>query len=217
MVENGFPGERVFVIPYGADVKLFAPMARPPRKGLNILHIGPLNSWKGLPYLFDVMEGLDVPDARLTLVGRHDVDWKPYMDRRMAQLGDRVRHLGTVPGSDIPKIYQEADVFVFPSLVGGLGVVCYEAMATGMPVITSDGDVIIRDGVDGLVAPVHDVERWRLLLRKLAADRDYRLAIGAAGADRLKAFTWDAYRRGVIRAYDEIAARETARRHGAAA
>ena len=178
MVENGFPGERVFVIPYGADVT-FAPIARPPRKGLNILHVGPLNCWKGLPYLFDVMDGLDLPDARLTLIGRNDVEWTPYMNRRMAQLGDRVQHLGTVPGRKCPDLSGGGRVRVSVAR-GRAGVVCYEAMATGMPVITSDGDVIIRDGVDGLVAPTHDVERWRLILRKLAADRDYRLAIGAA-------------------------------------
>lgn len=211
MVENGFPADRVFVIPYGADVGVFQPIARPPRKTFNILHAGPLNFWKGLPYLFDVMDGLDLPDARLTLIGRNDVEWRRYVDQRMARLGDRVRYLGTVPQSDMPQIYREADVFVFPSLVGGLGVVCFEAMATGLPVVTSDGDVIIRDGVDGLVARADDIEGWRRILRKLAADRDYRLAIGAAGADRLKAFTWEAYRRGVRRAYEEIAEREGAR------
>jgi glycosyltransferase involved in cell wall biosynthesis len=207
MVENGFPGDRVFVIPYGADTGMFKPIARPPRAEFNILYAGPLNFWKGLPYLFDVMDGLDLPNARLTLVGRDDSEWRAYVDRRMGALGARARYLGAVPQSDMPQIYADADVLVFPSLVGGLGIVCFEAMATGLPVITSDGDVILRDGVDGLAVPAHDAEGWRRALRKLAADRDYRLALGAAGAERLGSFTWDAYRRGVRRAYDEIAAR----------
>ncbi len=212
MVENGFPGDRVFVIPYGADVGAYQPIARPPRAGFEILYAGPLNFWKGLPYLFDVMEGLEVPGARLTLIGRGDPEWQEYMDRRIGALGDRVRYLGTVPQTEMPRIYADADVMVFPSLVGGLGLVCFEAMATALPLITSDGDVILRDGVDGLAVPARDVQGWRRALGKLAADRDYRLALGAAGAERLKSFTWEAYRRGILRAYDEIADREGARR-----
>jgi glycosyltransferase involved in cell wall biosynthesis len=84
-------------------------------------------------------------------------------------------------------------------------------MATGLPIIVSEGDVIIRDGVDGLAIPPRDIEGWRRALRRLAADRDYRLRLGAAGAERLKSFTWEAYRRGVIRAYGEIAEREARR------
>jgi len=76
--------------------------------------------------------------------------------------------------------------------------------------MTSHGDVIIRDGQDGLVVPHDDIEGWRRALRKLAADRDYRLALGAAGAERLKAFTWSAFRRGMVRAYDEIRDRQLA-------
>jgi glycosyltransferase involved in cell wall biosynthesis len=212
MVENGFPAERIFTIPYGTDTGRYQPIARPPRDGFEILYVGPLNFWKGLPYLFDVMEGLDIPGARLTLVGRDDPDWRPYIDRRIAALGDRVRYMGTVPNTQIPAFYANADVMVFPSLIGGLGLVSFEAMATALPLITSDGDSILRDGVDGLVVPYKDIEGWRRALRRLAADRDYRLALGAAGAERLKAFTTDGYRRAVVRAYGEIAAREAERR-----
>ena len=57
------------------------------------------------------------------------------------------------------QVYADADVLVFPSLVGGIGLVCYEAMATALPVITSDGDVVIRDGLDGLSIPLADLEQ----------------------------------------------------------
>ncbi len=212
MVENGFPGDRVFVIPYGADTGTYLPIPRPPRRGFEILYAGPLNFWKGLPYLFDVMDGLDIPGARLTIIGRSDTEWRPYMDRRMAALGERVRYIGTVPQTDMPRIYADADVLAFPSLVGGLGLVCFEAMATALPVVTSDGDVIVRNGVDGMVVPAREVEGWRVVLRRLAADRDYRLALGTRGAERLKSFTWDTYRHGIQRAYEEIAEREAAKK-----
>jgi glycosyltransferase involved in cell wall biosynthesis len=212
MVKHGFAPERVFVIPYGTDVGSYRPIERPPRSGFNVLYVGPLHYWKGLHYLLDLVPTLEVPGARLTIVGRADPDWAPYFLPRIAALGERVRHVPGLPKADMERVYAEADVLVFPSLVGGIGLVCYEAMATGLPVITSDGDVVIRDGVDGLSIPLADLDGWRRALTELARDRPRRLALGAAGAERVKVFSWDAYRRGIIDAYETIWDRERGRR-----
>jgi glycosyltransferase involved in cell wall biosynthesis len=212
MVENGFREDQVFVIPYGADVSAYQPMPRPPREGFEILYVGPLHFWKGLHYLLDAFEGLDVPGARLTIIGTAHPDWAPHFQPRLAALGPRVRHVPGVPKAEMVRYYNQADVLAFPSLVGGIGLVCYEAMATALPVVTSDGDRIIRDGVDGLCVPARDVEGWRRALRQLASSRDTRLRLGTAGADRVKQFSWDAYRRGILRAYEEIAERSASSR-----
>jgi glycosyltransferase involved in cell wall biosynthesis len=212
MVKNGFPADRVFVIPYGVDVQSSQPIARPERPGFNILHVGPLHYWKGLHLLLDVMERLQIPGARLTIVGRADPDWAPYFLPRIAALGDRVRHIPGVPQSEMRQLYADADVLAFPSLVGGIGLVCYEAMSTGLPVIVSDGDVIIRHEIDGLSISPHDLPAWERALTSLAADRPRRLALGAAGAERIKDLSWDSYRRGVLDAYQTIWDREQSRR-----
>jgi glycosyltransferase involved in cell wall biosynthesis len=212
MVANGFPADKVFVIPYGVDVTSLQLIDRPARPGFNILYVGPLHYWKGLHYLLDVMPRLEVPGARLTIVGRADPDWAPYFVPRIAALGDRVRHIPGVPQAEMTKMYAEADVLAFPSLVGGIGLVCFEAMATGLPVITSDGDVVIRDGIDGLSVPLNDLAGWKRALEGLAADRTRRLALGAAGAERTRMFSWEAYRRGVVNAYETIWERERMRR-----
>jgi glycosyltransferase involved in cell wall biosynthesis len=199
------------VIPYGTETKS-RPLERPQRAGFNVLYVGPLHYWKGLHHLLDMISKLEVPDCRLTIVGRADPDWAPYFLPRIAALGDRVRHVPGVPHAEMEKVYADADVLVFPSLVGGIGLVCYEAMATGLPVITSDGDVVIRDGIDGLSIPLSDLDGWRRALVALAADRARRLTLGAAGAERIKLFSWDAYRRGIIDAYETIWDRERGRR-----
>ena len=74
--------------------------------------------------------------------------------------------------------------------------------------ITSDGDVVIRDGIDGLTVPLTDLGGWQHALTALAADRERRRMLGAAGAERVKTFTWDGYRRGIIDAYEAIWDRE---------
>jgi len=214
MVENGFAADRVFVIPYGVDIGGYRPIHRPARAGFNILYVGPLHYWKGLHYLLEMLPKLDVPGARLTIVGRADPDWAPYFQPRIAALGDRVRHIPGIPKAEIERQYAEADVLVFPSLVGGIGLVCYEAMATGLPVITSDGDVVIRHGVDGLSIPLTNLDEWRRALTDLASNRDQRLKLGAAGAERVKAFSWEGYRRGIVDAYETIWDRERVARSG---
>jgi glycosyltransferase involved in cell wall biosynthesis len=208
MVKNGFPAERVFTIPYGADVKNYRPIHRPARPGFNVLYVGWLHYSKGLQYLLDLIPKLEVPGARLTIVGRADPDWAPYFLPRIAALGDRVRYVPGLPHAEMERIYAEADVLVFPCLAGGIGLVCYEAMATGLPVITSDGDVVIRHDIDGLSIPLTDLGAWQRALMDLAANRDRRLALGAAGAERVKAFSWEGYRRAVVDAYETIWDRE---------
>jgi glycosyltransferase involved in cell wall biosynthesis len=212
MVKNGFDPDRVFLIPYAAEPKNYRLIDRPPRPGFNILYVGPLHYWKGLHYLLDMIPKLTIPGARLTIVGRAEPDWAPYFMPRIEALGERVRYVPGVAHAEMEGVYADADVLVFPSLVGGIGLVCYEAMATGLPVITSDGDVVIRNGVDGLSVPLADMDAWRQALTDLAGDRDRRRALGAAGADRVKAFSWDVYRRGIVDAYETIWERERGRR-----
>ena len=208
MVKNGFAPDRVFLIPYAAEPGNYRLIDRPPRPGFNILYVGPLHYWKGLHHLLDLIAKVDIPGARLTIVGRAEPDWAPYFLPRIAALGERVRYVPGVAHAEMEGVYADADVLVFPSLVGGIGLVCYEAMATGLPVITSDGDVVIRDGIDGLSVPLADIGGWQQALTALAADRERRRTLGAAGAERVKAFTWDVYRRGIVGAYEAIWDRE---------
>ncbi len=208
-VEAGFPEDRIFLVPYGVDVAAFAPPREPPASEIfNILYVGQVSWWKGLSFLLDVYEQVDIPNAKLTVIGLLHPEWREYFDRRMAKVTRPFDYREKIPHAQMREQLDAADVLVFPSLVGGAGLVTYEAMAAGVPVITTDGDVVIRDGEDGLVAPYGDIDAWTTALTLLARDRDLRSFLGRAGAERVKAFTWEAYRRGVRDAYGTIAERE---------
>jgi glycosyltransferase involved in cell wall biosynthesis len=101
-----------------------------------------------------------------------------------------------VPQADLPKIYRSADVFVFPSLLEGMPLVVLEAMASGLPVITTPngpGD-LVRDGVDGFVVPIRDVDAIVEKLEYLRAHPEERLRMGQNARERAKMFTWEHYR-----------------------
>lgn len=200
-VDVGFPEDRVLLVPYGVDLDE-SPSSVPvrptrDRDGLRILYVGQISWWKGLPFLLDVVEHLDLPGAHLTVIGLPHPEWAEYFEQRFATMTAPVEYLARVPKVRMAQHLADADVLVFPSLVGGIGLVVYEAMAAGLPVITSDGDVVIRPDVDGLVAPYGDADAWTAALHALAADPDLRERIGAAGAQRARTFTWERYREGV--------------------
>jgi glycosyltransferase involved in cell wall biosynthesis len=104
----------------------------------------------------------------------------------------------------LTRVYAAADVFAFPSMVGGIGVAVCEAMATGLPVITTDGDVVIRHGIDGLVVRERDVEHLAVTLRELASDPERRTELGIGASQRVKLFTRQSFRRTLVDVYNSI-------------
>ena len=93
------------------------------------------------------------------------------------------------------------DVFVFPSLAEGFGMVITEALSQGLPVITTPntcGPDVISEGVDGFIVPIRNpeaiVEKIEILLR----DRDRLAAMSAAARVKARQLTWESYRARLI-------------------
>jgi glycosyltransferase involved in cell wall biosynthesis len=99
-----------------------------------------------------------------------------------------------LPADELVRLYKAADVFVFPSLVETFGIVLVEAMAAGLPVITTDGPGcrdIIRSGTDGLMVPVTDdgTALGESMTRML--DLAVRAEYVEKSKSRAKGFSWD--------------------------
>jgi glycosyltransferase involved in cell wall biosynthesis len=101
---------------------------------------------------------------------------------------------------------------VFPTLIEGMPLVVLEAMASGLPVITTPngpGDVV-RDGIDGFVVPIRDPGAIIEKLEFLRANPDQRAEMGRNARERALCFTWQAYRRNASRfLVDAASKRET--------
>ena len=192
-IEEGFPAEKVIVIPYGADLERFSPgsSGAEQRKTFRALFVGSIVQRKGVSYLLRAYRRFKGPDTELVLVGNYPNDLRPFIHFR-----EDFKHIPHVPHADLPEIYRNADVFVFPSLLEGMGLVVLEAMASGLPVITTPngpGD-LVRDGVDGFVVPIRDVDAIVEKLEYLRAHPEERLRMGQNARERAKMFTWEHYR-----------------------
>jgi glycosyltransferase involved in cell wall biosynthesis len=103
-------------------------------------------------------------------------------------------YLGQVPRSQIREEFRRADIFVLPTLADSFGLVHLEAMACGVPVITTPHcGSVVRDGEDGFIVPIRDATAVADRLQQLLEDRPLRTRMGASARDRAREFTWKCY------------------------
>jgi glycosyltransferase involved in cell wall biosynthesis len=122
----------------------------------------------------------------------------------------KVRCHGPTHGSELADLYREAAIFVLPSDEEGLGIVILEAMATGLPVVsTASGgpEVLVEHGVTGFLTPVGDQQALESAITALLDDHDLRYRMGAAARRAAEAkFSLAATGAVFIEQYDRILA-----------
>jgi UDP-glucose:(heptosyl)LPS alpha-1,3-glucosyltransferase len=194
----------VVVINNGVDDIRFSPSGRSQQRAaarseLNleanecgVLLIG--NGWKnkGLPCLIEAISLIKDRSVRLLVVGNDSP--VPYEEaiRRLGMTGS-VNFLPTRP--DVEFYYAAADIYASPSIEDAFPLPPLEAMACGLPVITSSSaggpSEFIRQGEDGLVledpTDVKTLSEW---LARLASDADWRNRMGLAAARTASRYTW---------------------------
>ncbi|MGN0431904.1 MAG: glycosyltransferase family 4 protein [Lachnospiraceae bacterium] len=175
-------GGRVERIPgVGVKTELFAPM-----RGLHeqvreeleieedtfyILSVGELNANKNHRIVIEAMAKLPDEKIHYGICGRGAME--PELRKLAEKLGvaNRVTLFGF--RNDIPRMLAAADIFCFPSKREGLGVAAIEAMAAGIPMITSDcrgTREYMSHGLNGLVCKKGTAEEWAQAIRKLKYD-----------------------------------------------
>ena len=205
---------RIRVVPPGVDLEEFHPptdrLAARREVGLTepetvILFCGHSFKLKGLDRAVLALGKMREP-ARLVVVGGDDP--QPYL-RLAMQLGveDRVNVIG--PRTDTWRFFQAADIFILPTRVDMWGMTVAEAMATGVPPITttSAGAArLISNGENGFVLPEpFEVDLLAGILDRLAADPELRHRIGRAAQKRACTLTWEQHGHEVEAAMRQIA------------
>lgn len=132
---------------------------------------------------------------------------RPELEK-MAQtlgIGNQVRFLGY--RSDVPALMHAADIFVHPSRREGLGLACLEAMASGLPLVTSNIQGIpdyVENGVTGFSCDPNDVERYVSHLRLLIADKALREQIGTINRQKSQKYAIQQIQGAVLHILDSL-------------
>ncbi len=184
---------KISIAPLGVDTDKFRPgPRRTPGDPVNILCVGRLNAAKGLHVLITAIARLAprFPEVSLTLVG--DGEERASLETLIDSLGlqQRVRFAGVVNQDHILPWYRQADIFCLPSFAEGVPVVLMEAMATGLPCVTSRITGIpelIDDGEDGLLVTAADAEALADALAQLIASPQLRHRLGIAARRKVVA------------------------------
>jgi glycosyltransferase involved in cell wall biosynthesis len=192
LIKHGIHEDTIFVNPYGVDSQLFFPTIKLASKKINFVFVGLVDARKGIPILLDTWEQISKSEATLSLIG----PVSNLTSRIIQKKYPEINILGKIPFSELSQTFSKYDVLVFPSYFEGFGLVILEAMACGLPVITTTatcGADIIDDGHDGLIIETGSIYSLLNAMESIIEGRYNLLKMGKQAREKASILTWNAY------------------------
>jgi glycosyltransferase involved in cell wall biosynthesis len=204
LVKCGVSEKKIRLVPFGVDLDRFtprpAPASWPPNRPLRVLFLGEVGLRKGAPYLLEALERLGGRNVEARLVG--SISLEASFVRRFSSV---VSVLGAIPRSDLAPHWHWADVLALPSLCEGSALVTYEALASGLPVVTTvNAGSLVRDGVDGAIVPIRDSKALARALVCYATEDGLLMAHRNAALAGRERVSFERYRRDLLAALDGL-------------
>ncbi len=211
--------EKIRVVHFGIDPSRFQPteasqlraqeLRRRFGPGPLVLFVGRLRYYKGVDVLVRALAL--TPEAKAVIVGTGPMEAQVRGLVRQLGLEERVHLAGHVADADLPAFYQAGDLFVLPSVhrSESLGIVLLEAMASGLPAISTElgtgTSYVNQHEVTGLVVPPGDPEALARAIQRLARHPRQRVAFGEAARRRIQeAFSLEQMLDQTERVYQEV-------------
>jgi glycosyltransferase involved in cell wall biosynthesis len=190
------------IVPYAISEAWFSLTPKPvPGR---ILFVGSADRRKGIHYLAMAADRLRGQGRRYAFPVAGDV--APAVRDKAACRA--LSFLGRVPRAAIADEIATADVLVLPTLAEGSASVTYEALAAGVPVITTNAaGSVVRHGVDGLIVPARDPDALAAAIEDIVEDRPRRDALSAAARAAATQYSWRRYGERLLQAMDLAMAR----------
>lgn len=234
----GIPEAKIAHIPNGVDLGRFS--IEPDRARVRRTHgispdtflficVGRNHPKKNYRELLKALSKLPPNAGSLALIGAGVGALADYA--RDLAIANRVHLIETLPGNEpgtersalpsdgLVALYRSADAFVFSSRIETFGIVLVEAMAAGLPVITTDAPGcrdVVRKGLDGLTVAVGDVDGLSAAMLSVYDDAALRTRLAEAARVRAADFSWDAITDAYVALYRELMATRSGTRRAAA-
>jgi len=189
--------------PLGIDLESFHQIPKNDNI-FRVIYVGRISLLKGVHYLLQAVQELKKEiDLELLLIGGVHADFRALMEK----YAGIYQHISNVPHDQLYKFYSNSSVFVFPSLLEGMGMVTAEAMACGLPcIVTHNAGSFVRDENDGFVIPIRDVEVLKEKIIFFYKHENIRKEMGLSAGKYVQKFPWERYGNQLIQHYRELLA-----------
>jgi glycosyltransferase involved in cell wall biosynthesis len=206
-LENGVPEDKLFVNPYGVDLSQFKQIVKKD-KIFRVIFCGKLSIQKGSHYLLQAIYELDLENFEFWHIGGISEEMKSLIKKYESP---KIIYKGSYPQVKLYEFYSQGSVFILPSMQDGFGMVIFQAMACGLPVILSENtgayDVVTKEGKEGFVIPIRSVDAIKEKIIFLYKNPKICKKMGEEAKKRvLNGFSWDDYGNRYVKFLKEIKA-----------
>lgn len=205
-------GHHAEIVPNIIDLSRFSPT-----RSQRCLEAPHLIVTRNLEPIYDIPTALkafarvrrEFPSAHLTVAGSGPEEATLRSLAADLGIGDAVRFSGRIENRDIPALYAQADLMLNPSRVDNMPISILEALASGVPVVSTDAGgipYVVTHGVNALLVPVGAVEAMAEAALGILRDSALRQRLVAAGVEAAADYAWERVRPRWLEAYRSIAA-----------
>lgn len=198
-LEERYPANRLMPTYRGVDGDTFRP-GQKSDSTFRVAFVGLVCVRKGIKYLLEAWSRLQLKNAELVFAGSIHDEVRPLLSEYAWKVDVKLQGFLADP----VKVYQNSSVFVLPSIVEGSAKVTYEAMACGVPVIvTPNAGSVARDGQDGFIIPIRDVEALQEKILYFYENEDERRRMGENARKHMETYTWKRYQQDLVAVYEK--------------
>lgn len=208
--------KEIYITPFGVDTDLFKKLNNKKEKNKIVIGIvKTLAPTYGIEYLIKAIKKLkDILEKEIFNKIEVHIYGKGYLEDELKKLTvdlnleEKIKFLGFIKNTDVPKAINKMDIFVVPSLEESFGVAAVEAMACEIPVIVSDANglkEVVVNNETGFVVPKKNYKAIAERLRELILDETLRIKFGRNGRKRvLELYNWNNNVNRMIEIYEQI-------------
>lgn len=190
---NNIKAENIIKLQYGVDDSFINFKRKNSKSTLNVIWIGEINERKGLSYLLKIVKDLKSYDINFLVVG----EAYGLSNSFTREFKGNVKFYGRISKDELIEVYKQADLLLFTTLGEGFGLVLLEALASGIPIISSPysgAPDLIKEALNGHIVEPNDLETIKSLLIKYKNSPEELSELKDNTHLYLKEFTWDNYK-----------------------
>lgn len=198
LLSNGISNEKIKLVPYGVDIKMFSHKERKRKDDiLRLIYVGNISYRKGSHRLLQVISKLD--SVELFLAGTYDKNSSLYTDYSDVK---NIHFMGFITRDKLNDLYNQCDVFVLPSLCEGMAMVGLEAMATGLPLLCtyySGVNDVVKNGINGFVYNANKNDELKHYIVWFQKNMDKIPSMSKHARETSLRYSWDIYQENVAK------------------